>query len=51
MLLLLKPDGELSNFDNLLGFSILELLFRHRGFLFHRIKAIYEELMVIDITE
>ena len=52
MLLLLKPYGEMSNFDNLMDFPIQDFLFRHRSHLFDQIKAItYEELKVTKIVE
>lgn len=52
MLLLLKPYGDASNFDNLLQFPVQEFLLRNKKHLFERMKAIaFEELKVTSIVE
>lgn len=52
MLLLLKPYGDASNFDNLLQFPVQDFLVTHKANLFEQMKAIaYEELKVTKIVE
>ncbi|GAV09638.1 hypothetical protein RvY_19142 [Ramazzottius varieornatus] len=52
MLLLLKPYGDASNFDNLLQFPIQDFLLTHKADLFEQMKVIaHEELKITKIVE